>query len=83
LTAKRIGIEEARLNLAEILMRARYKRESFLISKHGEPLALSFRSMRSRRCSRRQRSRQRRRSSVHSQGWFRLIRKPKVFALMI
>jgi prevent-host-death family protein len=39
-TAKRIGIEEARVNLGEILMRARYKRESFLISKHGEPLAL-------------------------------------------
>lgn len=37
---KRIGVEEARVNLAEILMRARYKRESFLIAKHGEPLAL-------------------------------------------
>lgn len=37
---KRIGVEEARLNLADILMRARYKRETFLISKHGEPLAL-------------------------------------------
>lgn len=40
MTAKRIGIEEARLNLAELLMRARYKRETFLIAKHGEPLAL-------------------------------------------
>lgn len=40
MTAKRIGVEEARINLAEILMRARYKRETFMISKHGEPLAL-------------------------------------------
>jgi prevent-host-death family protein len=40
MTAKRIGIEEARVNLGDILMRARYKRESFLISKHGQPLAL-------------------------------------------
>jgi prevent-host-death family protein len=37
---KRIGLRDARLNLANILMRARYKRESFMISKHGEPLAL-------------------------------------------
>ena len=37
---KRIGVEEARVNLAELLMRARYKRETFLIAKHGEPLAL-------------------------------------------
>jgi prevent-host-death family protein len=40
LSVKRIGLRDARLNLAEILMRARYKRESFMISKHGEPLAL-------------------------------------------
>jgi prevent-host-death family protein len=37
---KRIGIEDARVNFAEILMRTRYKRERFIISKHGEPLAL-------------------------------------------
>ncbi len=37
---KRIGVEDARVNLAQILMRARYKKETFLISKHGEPLAL-------------------------------------------
>lgn len=37
---KRIGLWEARLNLGELLMRTRYKRESFLIAKHGEPLAL-------------------------------------------
>lgn len=36
----RIGLRDARDNLAEILMRARYKGESFLIAKHGEPLAL-------------------------------------------
>lgn len=40
MTAKRIGIEEARVNLGELLNRARYKRESFLIARHGEPLAL-------------------------------------------
>ena len=40
MTAKRIGIEEARVNLGEILNRARYKRETFLIARHGEPLAL-------------------------------------------
>lgn len=39
-TIKRIGIEEARLNLAEILLRARYKNERFMIAKHGVPLAL-------------------------------------------
>lgn len=37
---KRIGLRHARHHLAEILMRARYKNETFLISKHGEPLAL-------------------------------------------
>lgn len=37
---KRIGIEEARVNLGELLNRARYKRETFLIARHGEPLAL-------------------------------------------
>lgn len=37
---KRIGIEEARVNLGEILDRARYKNETFLIARHGEPLAL-------------------------------------------
>lgn len=37
---KRIGLEDARVNLAEILQRARYKNERFLIAKHGEPLAL-------------------------------------------
>lgn len=37
---KRIGLKEARFTLADIVMRARYKGESFLISKHGEPLAL-------------------------------------------
>ncbi len=37
---KRIGLWEARVNLGEILARARYKRETFLIAKHGEPLAL-------------------------------------------
>lgn len=40
MSAKRIGIEEARVNLGEILNRARYKGESFLIARHGEPLAL-------------------------------------------
>lgn len=40
MTAKRVGIEEARVNLGELLNRARYKRESFLIARHGEPLAL-------------------------------------------
>jgi prevent-host-death family protein len=39
-TAKRIGIEEARINLGEILNRTRYKGETFLIARHGEPLAL-------------------------------------------
>ena len=37
---KRIGLWEARTNLAELLERARYKGESFLVAKHGEPLAL-------------------------------------------
>ena len=40
MTAKRIGIEEARVNLGELINRGRYKRETFLIARHGEPFAL-------------------------------------------
>lgn len=35
-----IGIEDFRLNLPDILDRARYKREAFQIERHGKPLAL-------------------------------------------
>lgn len=37
---KSVGIEEARVNLAELLMRTRYKGEQFVITKNGKPLAL-------------------------------------------
>ncbi len=38
--AKRVALEEARINLAEVIHRVRYLRERFVISKHGKPVAM-------------------------------------------
>lgn len=38
--AKRIGIEEVRVNFTEILISAQSNREKLLITRHGKPLAM-------------------------------------------
>lgn len=40
MNAKRVRMEDARVNLAEMINRVRYMRERFVIEKHGKAMAL-------------------------------------------
>lgn len=40
MNAKRVRMEDARVNLAEMINRVRYMRERFVIERHGKAMAL-------------------------------------------
>lgn len=40
MNAKRLPMEIARINMAEMILRVRYMRERYVIERHGKPVAL-------------------------------------------